>query len=196
MSTAVLDASMPQMKSKVAYDLNGEPILPKGAEFVDGEIVEKGMSELSNWVGKELLLALHLHVKAQGVGVVFHGGGEQGYKCFPHKPGLVRKPDVSFVRRDVNKAFLSEKGFTRDVPELIAEIVSPSDLFTDIKTRVADFRLAGTKLIWVIDPVQRVAEIYYPDGHFLTVTELMSFTGEDVLPGFTLPLAEILPKVR
>ena len=51
---------------------------------------------------------------------------------------------------------------------------------------------AGARLVWVIDPVRRVARIYRADGTEITLGETASLDGEDVLSGFTCGLEAIL----
>ena len=57
---------------------------------------------------------------------------------------------------------------------------------------MADYLSAGTKLIWVIDPDRRQARVYRADGTMVTVSENEPLDGEDVLPGFTCVLSEVL----
>lgn len=199
MSAATLPEPVRRKEPKVRYNEFGDVILPRGAEFVDGRIVFKrrqrgsAMSELSNWVGNELMMRMALHVNTLKSGVVFRGAEEQGYCCFPHKPKQVRKPDVSFVRRDMSKFFLRDTGWTLEVPELVVEVMSPEDRRFDIESRVADFLAAGTKLVWLIDPVLESAEVVHADGIKYPVRRTGYLDGEDVLPGFRLPLADVLP---
>ena len=58
--------------------------------------------------------------------------------------------------------------------------------------RVADWLTAGTRLVWVVDPGRRLARVYRPDGTETVVTEHEALDGEDVVPGFSCPLATIL----
>jgi Uma2 family endonuclease len=58
--------------------------------------------------------------------------------------------------------------------------------------KVAEYLAAGTQRVWVIDPPRAVAIIYRDDGSVDTVTADDVLSGETVLPGFTVPLREIL----
>jgi Uma2 family endonuclease len=80
-------------------------------------------------------------------------------------------------------------------PDLVVEVLSPNDEAPNINRRVDDFLLAGTRLIWVIDPENRIAAIYRADQTGGYVREGQTLSGEDVLPGFVLNLADILPPV-
>lgn len=199
MSAATLPGPKRRKEYKVRYDEYGDIILPGSAEFVDGRIVLKrrnrgsAMSELSHWVGNQLWLELNRFVDQQKIGLVFRGSEDLGYQCFPEKPNQVRKPDVSFLRRDMSKFFLRSHGWIPEVPELIVEVVSPEDKFLNIDARIADFIDAGTKLLWVVNPFLETAEIIHPDGRRQFIRNDGILDGEDVLPGFKLPLSSILP---
>src|SRR5580704_8315063 len=68
----------------------------KSYELVDGQLVERNMGAESSWVGGELYARLRQYGQEHQLGWAFPA--DTGYQCFPHAPGLVRKPDVSFVR--------------------------------------------------------------------------------------------------
>jgi Uma2 family endonuclease len=58
--------------------------------------------------------------------------------------------------------------------------------------KVGEYLQAGTRFVWVIDPKRERAAVY---RSLTDVRELRpgdSFDGEDVVPGFTVPLAELL----
>src|SRR5207249_2669349 len=65
-------------------------------ELVDGKLVEREMGAWSSYVGASLLWLLAQHCRQTGAG--WFWGGDTGYLCFPARPTLVRKPDVSFIR--------------------------------------------------------------------------------------------------
>ncbi|PSO80291.1 MAG: hypothetical protein BRC41_17460 [Cyanobacteria bacterium QH_9_48_43] len=50
----------------------------------------------------------------------------------------------------------------------------------------------GAKLAWLIDPKREVVEIYRPNQEVEVLESPNSVSGEDVLPGFVLDLAQIL----
>jgi Uma2 family endonuclease len=58
--------------------------------------------------------------------------------------------------------------------------------------KVADWVNAGVQLVWVVDPVRRVARVYRPDGTDSLLTERDALDGEDALPGLSFPLADVL----
>ena len=79
------------------------------------------------------------------------------------------------------------------VPDLVIEVVSPTDKVSELDEKVDAYLLDGVRLIWVIDPQRRKATIYAPDVEqplHLTVNGVLD--GGDVLPGFTVKLVDIV----
>src|SRR5437763_8775773 len=66
--------------------------------LIDGRLKEMNMGWEAGSVAVELTTRLTLFCRGGRLGFV-GSGGDCGFVCFPHRPRLVRKPDVSFVRR-------------------------------------------------------------------------------------------------
>ena len=77
---------------------------------------------------------------------------DAGYQCFPHDPGLVRRPDASFVKAGRFPGDVLPKGWAKSPPDLAVEVVSPNDLVYELEEKLSDYRKAGVPLIWVIGP--------------------------------------------
>lgn len=74
----------------------------------------------------------------------------------------------------------------------MAEVLSPGDRPGETLAKVADWLNGGTRLVWVVDPVRRLARVFRQDGSETLLAEAGSLDGEDVVPGFTCPLGAIL----
>ena len=70
-------------------------------------------------------------------------------------------------------------------------MLSPSDRRGKVLKKVGEYLDAGARLVWVVDPRRRTAVVYRPDGEPTILGADGILDGEDVLPGFTLPLAEV-----
>jgi Uma2 family endonuclease len=106
-------------------------------------------------------------------------------------PDTVRAPDVAFVRNERIPVPLP-RGYARFAPDLVVEVLSPDDRPNEVLEKVADWLNAGTRLVWVIDPERRTGRVHRPDGTIILLSELDSLDGEDVLPGFSSQLTEVL----
>ncbi len=58
-----------------------------------------------------------------------------------------------------------------------------------------EYFLAGTRLVWMVDPVKRIVEVYTSPDDFITLVEDETLDGSDVLPGFKLPLRKLFGAV-
>jgi Uma2 family endonuclease len=128
------------------------------------------------------------HADAHTLGTVL--AGDAGFKLAAN-PDTVRGPDVAFVRRE-RVPQPSPPGFAALAPDLVVEILSPGDRAGEMLAKVADWLSAGTRLVWVVDPLRRIARVYRHDGTETIVTAEGALDGEDVLPGFRCTLASIL----
>lgn len=160
-------------------------------ELVDGELLEVSVSALSSLVAMKLGRRLEEHSDQAGLGWVF--SSEALYRCFPWKPNLIRKPDLSFVRMKRLAPEQLAEGFIQVAPDLAAEVVSPNDLASELERKLAEYRRAGVRLIWVIHPETRTAHVHRADGPPRDLAEDDEFDGEDVLPGFRCRLGDLIP---
>ena len=139
-------------------------------------------------VAVRLASRLHLHVEGAGLGAVLV---EAGF-ILRRAPDTVRGPDISFVsarRLDPGKV---PANFLPFAPDLAVEIVSPEDRATAIDEKVASYLEAGTRLVWILDQRNRRVVVRRGDGTVSVVADAGVLDGEDVIPGFTCRLADIL----
>jgi Uma2 family endonuclease len=163
----------------------------KSYELVGGELVERKTGVESSWVAGRLHSRLDHYCEDRGMGWALLP--DTGYQCFPHEPGLVRKPDVSFVRFGRFPGGVLPKGWAKIPPDLVVEVVSPNETVYELDDKREDFERVGVPLIWVINPKSRTAMIYRSDGTSSHLHEEEDLLGEDVIPGFRCPLREIFP---
>lgn len=135
----------------------------------------------------KLARAIADFVDARHLGDVL--AGDAGFKLFSD-PDTVRGPDVAFISRS-RAPTPPPKGFAAFAPDLAIEVRSPDDRAGELRDKVADWLNAGTKLVWVVDPVRRSADVHRADGSTTHVDEDGLLVGEDVLPGFALALVKI-----
>jgi Uma2 family endonuclease len=67
----------------------------------------------------------------------------------------------------------------------------PSHTLEEVEIKVKEYRSAGVKLIWVVSPKARTVVIRRLDGTCAELDEAGTLSGEDVIPGFTCPVAEL-----
>jgi Uma2 family endonuclease len=77
-------------------------------------------------------------------------------------------------------------------PELVVEVLSPGDRPGEVLAKVADWLNGGARLVWIVDPERRLGRVHRQDGSVTLLAESETLDGEDVVPGFSCPLATIL----
>lgn len=164
------------------------PHVPERAELVRGVLVVREPPGFSHGaIVARLTSVLDEHVRTHGLGLVV--AGDAGFKL-ASDPDTVRGADVAFVRRD-RLPDPAPEAFAAFAPDLAVEILSPSDRPGDTLAKVADWLSGGTRLVWVIDPIRRVARIYHEDGTELVIGEGDALDGGGVIPGFSCPLESL-----
>ena len=156
-------------------------------ELVDGELREKYMGAESCWSANRIGRYLSVFLDEKSLGWVFT---ELSYKCFQDQPSLIRRPDVSFIKygRFPGKP---PAGHIPIAPDLAVEVVSPNDQVYDLDRKIIEYRKAGVRLIWVLNPDTRRVRVHYPNGSSTELREGQVLAGEDVLPGFSCPVASL-----
>jgi Uma2 family endonuclease len=159
-------------------------------ELVDGQLVERPMSFWSSYVAGVLIQKLRNFSDTSHPGWVQPEGTT--YQCFPHKPEMVRKADVSFIQlARVSLADATKEGHIKIPPDLAVEVVSPSDVAYDLDEKISDYLRAGVRLVWVIHPLIRTVQIHRLDGSVGQLSAQEEVNGEDVLPGFRCRVADL-----
>lgn len=153
-------------------------------ELVNGEIVEKMSTEEHGIVATNLSFELGSYNRRHKLGRV----GVEVRQRLPHDQLNSRMPDVSFTtaRRPIVR-----KGGVPEIPDLAVEIKSPSDSVRQMREKAAYYLANGARLVWLIYPAQRLVEVYTPDADVEILIVGDQLTGDDVLPGFTMPVAEV-----
>jgi Uma2 family endonuclease len=121
----------------------------------------------------------------------------KGYLCsndtgllVEHDPDTVRGPDVMLFDESRPLDELSRK-FTQRIPQLVVEVLSPSDQMTKVTRRLGQYFKRGVSLVWLVDPEMRSVAVYRADKYPLVLDETDELSAEDVLPGFRCGVAEL-----
>jgi Uma2 family endonuclease len=118
-------------------------------EYVDGEIVEKNMGELSHsTIQWQLITILSEAVKRLGILV-------RPEIRIRTTPSRYRVPDIAvWLPGDIGTRIPTQPPF------LIIEILSPDDRMVRVQPKIAEYLAAGVQWIWLVDPEERKAIAY------------------------------------
>ncbi len=160
----------------------------KKLELVKGEIVEMPPTGGDHGKASFNLAALlgtfiRQHHASEGY------GAETGFHI-SHSPDTVLAPDLAFIARE-RQPTGPQKGFVTTIPDLVAEVVSPSNSAPSMQAKVEQWLSAGVRLVWVVYPDTRSVVVYNAqrEGKLLRADDTL--TGDPVLPGFTCKVSEI-----
>jgi Uma2 family endonuclease len=186
------------MSSVAAYALETDDLLTleeladavgdRPGELIDGRFVPMSPTGWPHARAEvKVSSKLEQFAEASGLGTVL--SGEAGI-IIRRGPDTVRGADVAYISRE-RLVEASPDGYLDVAPELIVEIVSPNDRWTDITGKLDDYFSIGVELVWLVDPQRRRVSCYRSPTELALLGPGDTLTAEPMLPGFTLPVAEL-----
>lgn len=157
-------------------------------ELVNGEVEEMpSPGEIHGLICGWVVHLLWLYVSRRGQGRVL--SNDTGL-VVRRGPDTVRGPDVMFflTSRQLVDASL---GHVTDVPDLIVEVLSPTDRHGRTLKRIGQYLKRGIPLAWVIDPEDHTLTVYRPNEFPKLLDEQDELTGNGVLPDFSCRVADL-----
>ncbi len=85
----------------------------------------------------------------------------------------------------------SKQGFLDVAPDLVVEVLSPHDSAAGLTQKLREYFAIGVRLVWVADPGARAVLAYRSLTDVREIRETDRLTGDDVLPGFEVPVASL-----
>jgi len=168
--------------------------LPDGGmrhELVDGELITMVPPGSEHGrVAMRIGVLLTNHVAQTRSGETL--AAETGF-ILSRDPDTVRAPDAAFVSRERFVAIGSTPNYWPEAPDFAAEVVSPSDSFTEVQTKAIAWLDAGTKAVLVVDPQQRTATVYRGRDAVTVHREHDQIDLGNAVPGWRLVVAELFP---
>ena len=164
-------------------------------EVVDDQVVELGpMGAHEIWLATVLVVHLANFVGQHQLGRVV----QELLFDFTAMVKRKRRPDVAFVsyERWPRQRSVPHAEAWEVVPNLVVEVISPSDRGNDILDKVAEYFRIGVECVWVIFISQEQVYIYESPTHVRILTRMDELYGEPVLPHFRLPLVALFEDIE
>lgn len=165
--------------------------LPKDGcnhEVVNGALVMSPKNNLQHeQICLRLIVALENFNRIHRLGAVF--GSSMGFWMSNRN---CHAPDISFIPKDrlLRLGFTpATKTFFPGAPDLAVEVLSPNNTRAEIDERLRDFFSSGTQIAWIIHPDDQFVEICHSPVQRQLLGVGASLSGEDLLPGFSFPIA-------
>jgi Uma2 family endonuclease len=172
------------------YEINAlDENADKNLELINGEIVEKmPSSTYSSSLGMRIGIYVGIYLLKNPIAHITDGQG--GYDINDIN---TYAPDVGVVLKS-RIATLPHEGFAAVVPDLVFEVVSPSDL-NQPNQRIIPKREVylseGVRLLVYVYPERREFEVYEPDQPMRVLGMDDTLDCGAVLPGFTLAVKDV-----
>lgn len=189
MTTVALEA-----RKKIWADEDLEA-LPKNGhkhELLDGELIMSPAHASHGDICSRLLILVGTYIQQHNLGKVYDSS--TGFRLGSN---LLLSPDVSFVSKArLKKIFVAPDKFLHGAPDLVAEVLSPSDRMVQINRKLDHYFEHGTKLAWLVNWRKAQVHIYTADSIEALTGPNDVLTGGAVLPGFKSRLNRIFGPTR
>ena len=106
-------------------------------------------------------------------------------------PDSVRGMDVAYLSNERWAQQKNKDGYLEVPPDLIVEVLSPYDRWSNVTQKLREYFAIGVRLVWVADPEAAVVFAYR------SLTDMREFktedtlTADEVLPGFSASVAAL-----
>lgn len=149
-------------------------------EFMGGE--EHG------WIESLLITYLTRWVLEKKSGRVYPSDTDFVLGGTPDDIQLHRRPDVAYVQ---NARVVPSAGYVYVVPDLVIEIISPTEKPYKIRQKLREYIDNGVQQVWQVFPDDHEIVVNLPDGTARTYREGDIISGGNLLPGFTLAVTNV-----
>ena len=161
---------------------------PGRYELVQGEIVSMPPPGLRHGeVQMNVGFAIKAYLLTNRIGRVVTESGA----VVERDPDTVRGPDVSYYSQERLPFGKEVVAYHDEVPDLVAEVVSPDDTKKELKAKVREYLAAGVRVVWVVDPDDRTVTVFTEPTKSTVLEADATLTCEGVLPGFACRVADL-----
>ena len=167
-------------------ELSRMPVGP--CELVEGRVVSRPPTNYTHGeIETDVSTALKAYARETGRGRVM--GGEVGI-FIRHAPDTVRAADVLFISHE-RYTRRQSRSYLDVSPELVVEILSPDDPWSEVMEKLSDYFSAGVDVVWVVNPRRREVYAYRSLTEVRRFGEEQVLTEEEILPRFALPVSDL-----
>jgi Uma2 family endonuclease len=158
-------------------------------ELMNGELIQMSPTGAEHsMIMVSLAMWLGVYVKENDLGAVCVG--DVGV-VVSENPDTVIAPDLAFISKEKIPAGGAPKGYWRQTPDLVAEIISPSEVLRESREKAERWLAEGARMVWLVNPRERNVTVYRPSIAPLVLTEADALDGLDVVPSFRCAVAKI-----
>ena len=166
-------------------------------EVVEGVLVRMaGSGDIATTIAVALAAILFTFVRPRRLGRIT--GADGVYKFLGAETGLL--PDVGFYGAALFPRVVDRRKPVPFAPELAVEVASPAQDAREMAAKAWRYLRGGTRLVWVVWPENHSVDVWRPGDLRPRYHDMRPSTtwgvgdlldGEDVVPGFSHPIADI-----
>ena len=174
--------------------LTADDLLRLDSEGVRGELIRGVLHETTSSgvehgeIAAKLTILLGIFIMPRKLGTLVTS--DVGV-WLERDPDTVREPDIAYFSAARLPPDVRITGYAEVPPDLVVEIVSPSDTRREVRDKARMWLSYGVALVWVVQPDTRTVDVYEPGQAAVTLTDNDTLDGSEVLPGFTCPISDI-----
>ena len=158
-------------------------------ELIEGELIEMAPAGGRHGnIGVRIVGFLFQYIYKTNLGELF--GADTGF-FLQRDPDTIRAPDAAFIAMERIPPDGIPSGFIDTIPDLVVEVVSPSDRAGQVQAKIEQWIEHGVKLVWLVHPEQRSITVYRSLSEVHVLHEGDTLTGGQVLPGFSCAVSDI-----
>ncbi|HEX9945654.1 MAG TPA: Uma2 family endonuclease [Thermoanaerobaculia bacterium] len=105
-------------------------------------------------------------------------------------PDTVRGADIAFISNE-RLARRKSSSYLDVAPELVVEVLSPDDRWSEVTEKIHDYFAAGVDRVWVLDSKAHKIFTYRSPTEVEQFGEGEVLTDEGILPGFRLVISDL-----
>jgi len=164
--------------------------LPKDGhkyELLDGGLIMSPVHANHGTICMRMALLIGNFVQRHKLGEVYDSS--TGFRL---SDKLLLSPDVSFASHaTLKKILIAPDKFLYGAPDLVIEVLSPSDRMVQINRKLDHYFEHGTKLAWLVNWPKEQVHLYTSDSIEALTRPNDVLIGGKVLPGFKCKLSQI-----
>lgn len=187
-TTHLTEKATPLITGEALFKMSNTTKNIASSELVKGKIVYMTPTNYKHgYIENNFGLLLGSFVRKHKLGQVMCG--EVGIYT-ARNPDTVRAADVIFISYQ-RLAQVKSQSYLDVAPELIVEIISPSDLWSTINDKLEEYFNIGTEVVWLADPKKEIVHVYQSPIIVQQFNKDEQLSGGDVLPKFSVLVAEL-----
>jgi len=172
------------------------PEMKQRYEIIDGELMMAASPiPIHQWIAANIFRALDPFVRERRLGILFFAPLDIIIRRAPLR---TRQPDLLFLsaaRSGITEgAQLRGLQVLQQAPELVIEILSPTNTRREIADKLEDYRSIGVRECWIVSPEALTVEVVRLSAEGIQTIDIFG-TGmtihSEILAGLSLPVAEV-----